>query len=70
MKRVLAWILAFVIYMIGYTCVMVERKIDTMDHPYLWFFVYLFGMITILWPAVWFWVDKMEELFKVGKWKP
>lgn len=70
MKRVLAWILAFVIYIVGYTCLLGEQDIDTAEHQYLWFFAYVIGMVTILWPAIWYWVDKMEELFKVGKWKP
>jgi hypothetical protein len=70
MKRVLAWILAIVIHMVGYMCLLGESEVNTAEHPYLWFFVYVFGMVTILWPAIWYWIDKMEELFKVGKWKP
>ena len=65
MKKILAWILAFVIYMVGYVCLVVENCVNSAEHPYLWFFVYVFGMVTILWPAIWYWIDKMEDLFNV-----
>jgi hypothetical protein len=68
MKRVLAWILAFVIYMIGEYSLQWSWETDTTDsfeHPYWYFFAYFIGMIVILWPAIWFWIDKMEDLFNI-----
>jgi hypothetical protein len=70
MKIVLAWILAFLIYILGYICLFEERRMHMADRPYLWLFLYVFGVVTILYPAFWYWYDKMQKLFKVGKWKP
>jgi hypothetical protein len=68
MKKILAWCLAFVIYIIGEYSLRWAWKTDTtnsFEHPYWYFFAYAIGLIVIIWPAIWYWFDKMEDLFNV-----
>jgi len=68
MKKILAWVLAFVIYMIGDYSLRSAWEAETtnsFENPTWYFFAYFIGMVVILWPAIWFWLDKMEDLFDV-----